>query len=118
MPVPKHMSNLVVTNIQRLCVHDGPGVRTVVFLKGCTLQCPWCCNPEAIRVSDGAVFDKGKCSYPEKKLYCADCERFGGNRNTLECPIHAYSAISEEYTTDELVQILLKDEQTFRNNGC
>ena len=37
-----------VTAIQRLCVHDGPGVRTTVFLKGCYLQCPWCCNPETI----------------------------------------------------------------------
>lgn len=37
-----------VTNIQRFCLHDGPGIRTTVFLKGCTLHCPWCCNPENI----------------------------------------------------------------------
>lgn len=35
-----------VTSIQRLCLQDGPGVRTTVFLKGCSLDCPWCCNPE------------------------------------------------------------------------
>ena len=42
-----------VTAIQRLCVHDGPGVRTTVFLKGCYLQCPWCCNPETINYEIG-----------------------------------------------------------------
>ena len=35
-----------VSNIQRFCLHDGPGIRTVVFLKGCNLRCPWCANPE------------------------------------------------------------------------
>lgn len=35
-----------VTNIQRFCLHDGPGIRTTVFLKGCNLRCPWCANPE------------------------------------------------------------------------
>lgn len=37
-----------ITNIQRFCLHDGPGIRTTVFLKGCSLHCPWCCNPENI----------------------------------------------------------------------
>lgn len=40
--------NLLVTNIQRFSLHDGPGIRTTVFLKGCTLHCPWCSNPENI----------------------------------------------------------------------
>ena len=39
-------NKLVVTNIQRMCFHDGPGLRTTVFLKGCNLHCPWCSNPE------------------------------------------------------------------------
>ena len=38
----------LVTNIQPFCVHDGPGIRTTVFLKGCSLHCPWCSNPENI----------------------------------------------------------------------
>ncbi len=41
--------SLLVTNIQRMCMHDGPGIRTTVFLKGCNLHCPWCANPENIR---------------------------------------------------------------------
>lgn len=39
---------IVVTNIQRMCFHDGPGIRTTVFLKGCGIHCPWCANPENI----------------------------------------------------------------------
>lgn len=37
---------ILVTNIQRFSFHDGPGIRTTVFLKGCSLRCPWCANPE------------------------------------------------------------------------
>ncbi len=39
---------ILVTNIQRFSLHDGPGIRTTVFLKGCSLHCPWCANPENI----------------------------------------------------------------------
>lgn len=37
-----------ISDIQRFCLHDGPGIRTVVFLKGCSLRCPWCSNPECL----------------------------------------------------------------------
>lgn len=40
--------NVRITNIQRFCLHDGPGIRTTIFFKGCNLRCPWCCNPENI----------------------------------------------------------------------
>lgn len=39
---------IIVSNIQRMCFHDGPGIRTTVFLKGCSIHCPWCSNPENI----------------------------------------------------------------------
>lgn len=39
---------MVVCNIQRFCLHDGPGIRTTVFFKGCSIRCPWCANPECI----------------------------------------------------------------------
>lgn len=41
-------NRLLISNIQRFCLHDGPGIRTTVFLKGCSLHCPWCSNPENI----------------------------------------------------------------------
>ena len=37
---------VLISNIQRFCLHDGPGIRTTIFTKGCLLRCPWCCNPE------------------------------------------------------------------------
>lgn len=40
---------MVITNIQRFSLHDGPGIRTTIFLKGCSLRCPWCSNPENIK---------------------------------------------------------------------
>lgn len=111
------MNKIVVTNIQRLCVNDGPGVRTVVFLKGCTLQCPWCCNPEAIHIAKDIVFDKHICTYPKKKLFCIECERFEGERPVIECPIHAFEATYQRYSTEELLKILWKDELTFSSGG-
>ncbi len=110
------MNKLSVTNIQRLCVHDGPGVRTVVFLQGCTLQCPWCCNPETIHAG-ARIYDKGVCSFPEKKIYCTDCEKFGGERNAVDCPIHAYDPVARKYTSDELLDELLSDQYIYNEGG-
>lgn len=42
------IDRILLTNIQRFSLHDGPGIRTTVFLKGCSLHCPWCANPENI----------------------------------------------------------------------
>ena len=42
---------MIVTNIQHFCLHDGDGIRTTVFLKGCSLRCPWCANPENINMN-------------------------------------------------------------------
>lgn len=48
--------SILVSNIQRFSLHDGPGIRTTVFLKGCSIRCPWCSNPECFDTSsEGAV---------------------------------------------------------------
>ena len=47
----------IVLNIQRYCSHDGPGIRTNVFLKGCSLRCKWCGNPESIRIKPELSYD-------------------------------------------------------------
>ena len=52
----------IVFDIQRAALHDGPGVRTTVFLKGCPLRCPWCHNPESRTRSPQLGFDADKCS--------------------------------------------------------
>ena len=57
----------IVTNIQRFSVHDGPGIRTTVFLKGCNLRCFWCHNPEDINPKPEIQY------FPERCILCAAC---------------------------------------------
>ena len=65
---------ILITNIQRFCLHDGPGIRTTVFMKGCSLQCPWCSNPENINrypqkyIKDGVEGFYGKWYEPNEVL--------------------------------------------------
>jgi pyruvate formate lyase activating enzyme len=54
----------VITEMQRFSVHDGPGIRTLVFLKGCPLRCLWCCNPETLRIEPQVMMVNGE----EKKV--------------------------------------------------
>lgn len=70
---------VLVSNIQRFCLHDGPGIRTTVFLKGCNLHCPWCANPENI------------CQEREKCFWDTVSSKNGtvyGNWMSLEFLIH------------------------------
>ncbi|HOT91807.1 MAG TPA: glycyl-radical enzyme activating protein [Anaerolineae bacterium] len=55
------MTTGYICNIQRFSVHDGPGIRTTVFLKGCTLRCFWCHNPESIRPKPEVQFFANRC---------------------------------------------------------
>ena len=57
----------MVFDIQRCCVHDGPGIRTTVFLKGCNLRCFWCHNPESWRMEQDLLY------YPTKCIGCGKC---------------------------------------------
>ncbi len=58
-----------IFNIQRFSVHDGPGIRTVVFLKGCPLRCKWCANPESQERYHELAWTKSKC------IKCYSCEK-------------------------------------------
>ena len=49
----------VVFDIQRYSIHDGPGIRTIVFLKGCPLRCKWCSNPESQSYKPDLLYKKG-----------------------------------------------------------
>lgn len=112
------MNGLNVTSIQRECIHDGPGIRTTVFLKGCIFHCPWCCNPETI--SKKAQFiDNEKCIKLKgiKSIICRNCERYGGRSKIAECPFGVTQPISHYYDADTLFEILLKDEKLYNLSG-
>ena len=51
---------VIVSNIQRFCLHDGPGIRTTIFFKGCNMKCPWCSNPENINFNIEEYIENGE----------------------------------------------------------
>ena len=51
----------LIFNLQKFSLHDGPGIRTVVFLKGCPLRCAWCANPESQSPDMQILWDGGQC---------------------------------------------------------
>lgn len=71
----------VVTDIQRFSVHDGPGIRTSVFLKGCNMKCGWCHNPETINARPELEV------YPDKCIGCGACLEI--------CPVGAHRAVHD-----------------------
>lgn len=77
-----------IFDIQRYSIHDGPGIRTIVFLKGCPLRCRWCCNPEGQNYKIEEMNVNG-----EKKIY------------------------GEDITVEELLPKLISDEFYFRRSG-
>ena len=69
----------IVFDVQRFCMHDGPGIRTTVFLKGCNLRCAWCHNPESQIHTPQLMF------YPDKCVGCGKCAAFCQKASTDEC---------------------------------
>ncbi|MCK7509424.1 MAG: 4Fe-4S cluster-binding domain-containing protein [Desulfobacterales bacterium] len=60
-----------IFNIQSFSIHDGPGIRTTMFLKGCPLHCPWCSNPESINPAIQIKTSPEKCRGAESALISA-----------------------------------------------
>ena len=71
----------VVFNIQKYSVHDGPGIRTIVFLKGCPLKCRWCSNPESQHLQPELAYNKERCLGIAK---CTHCVKHCPNKGIVE----------------------------------
>ncbi len=84
------ISKGIIFNIQHFSIHDGPGIRTTVFLKGCPLRCPWCSNPESQRMK------------PEKMK---DAQR------------EKFTLVGEEKTVEEIITEVLKDKEFYEESG-
>lgn len=119
-----------ISNIEKFATHDGPGIRTTVFLKGCFLHCPWCANPETWKSEPVLMHDAKKCveckicmhvcergaiSFPfkwdmDKCIYCKKCENY--------CLQDAISFAGKDMEINEVVKEVLKDKDYFdQSNG-
>lgn len=116
--------SILYTNIQRMCVHDGAGIRTTIFLKGCNLACPWCCNPENRNREEEYYFQQEKCKYSEKKgHFCSKCmilpKQFPTEKMMKDsiCPFGYIGKYGKRIETEELKEILLKDKEYWGTEG-
>jgi pyruvate formate lyase activating enzyme len=126
------MASGSIFNISRYAVHDGPGIRTTVFLKGCPLRCWWCHNPEGVSQERSLMFFEYKC------ILCKTCAgvcpagafSFANNLHHLDrtscnncglcsetCPTEALSHAGRMIAVTELMQEIEKDVLLYDNSG-
>jgi len=89
----------IVLNIQRFSVHDGPGIRTVVFIKGCSLRCIWCSNPESMSRCEEIGFYPDRCIGTDK---CDACFKATPDPSALIVKDHRVSGLEAENSRDYL----------------
>jgi pyruvate formate lyase activating enzyme len=124
------LTRAVIFDVQRYSVHDGPGIRTVVFFKGCPLRCRWCQNPEALHRSpelgfllercirsgncekacpEGAIVSGAKRIDRERCTLCGDCVE--------TCYAEALEMIGRETGEDDLIKDVLRDRSFYEDSG-
>jgi pyruvate formate lyase activating enzyme len=122
----------VVFNLQHYSIHDGPGIRTTVFLKGCPLKCLWCQNPESQNSHPLLFFTAEKCTgcgacveacpngaiklVGHKSKTDRDCCTGKGECVSV-CPSEARSIIGREMTAEEVFEDIKTDDIFYRNSG-
>ena len=101
----------LISGIKRMEIHDGDGLRTTVFFKGCPLKCIWCHNPESIS------FEKQIAFYKEKCISCGICNKKRNEITSEQCPTEAITLYGMEYEAEKLAEILAEDKAFFDNSG-
>lgn len=127
--------NGIITHIQRYSIHDGPGIRTVVFFKGCPLTCLWCCNPESQSFNPEVEFIRSLCQRcgrclevcPEnavnKDLNCNENKKIDRVKCTLcmqcvkECPSSALRVVGDSWSVEDVMDVVRKDAAFYRRSG-
>ena len=133
------MSNYgMIFNIQKLSINDGPGIRTVVFFKGCPLKCTWCANPESQEPRLQILWDAKKClhcnncvmSCPTLAVKNLDGRIFVDHKKCSgagicsergicieKCPGHALKPEGERKTVAEIMQVVIQDLPFYEESG-
>ncbi len=118
-----------IFNVQRFSLHDGPGIRTTVFMKGCPLRCLWCHNPEGLRAALQLQFFADKCiSCGSCKEICDSAWSESGDgidftkctlcgKCVAACPPSARAVCGREITVDELLGEVMADSAFYSKNG-
>ena len=120
-----------VFNIQSYSLHDGPGIRTVVFLKGCPLRCGWCANPESQEPYPEVFFDREKCLSSQGCTFCKPIggidsfdaaefnQRAKGECAAFEsiCPCKALSVYGKKMTVKEVIDRVETESAFYGDEG-
>ncbi|HZK53335.1 MAG TPA: glycyl-radical enzyme activating protein [Desulfosporosinus sp.] len=127
-----------VFNIQHYSVHDGPGIRTIVFLKGCPLRCKWCSNPESQLQNPELGYNPNKCIGIAKCLKCAEVCIYGAVKQpqdqsdiiaidrqlcnecllcTEACPSKALEVFGKQTSIDDIIKAVEKDSVFYGRSG-
>lgn len=120
----------LVFNIQKFCIHDGDGIRTCVFLKGCPLRCIWCHNPESLDKAPVLSFNKHNCTLCGRCTEICDARKIEDNTLKLErkicvacgkcaeiCLNDANEITGREMTAQEVLSDVLKDKMFYDTSG-
>jgi pyruvate formate lyase activating enzyme len=120
----------IVFDVQRFSVHDGPGIRTTVFFKGCPLRCRWCQNPEALRPQPEIAFYADRCrntrdcrpacplealQWNGDRIIRQRCDACG--RCAEACAYEALQVVGRKAAADTLLQEVLRDAGFYRTSG-